>query len=445
MRRAFGSTFRRRRPDGSYLRHWYCRWTEPAPEGPVSPSPNPKEGAAPPTASPQPAGAHRAPRARRRLRVAGLTRASAEQLLDAIEAEQRLALELARGAALPAADVAGGDGGEEVVAADSRGHDGAGPSTTPRGGTSPAEDVAAAVRREAARARSLAGVAPAVLNAWAAILAPGTMRNRRATLARWAARLGPGPVSAITAADIQAAVRTMRGQGLAASTVATEVGILSAAFRTMARELRLRLPPNPCHRDQGLTLPAVHANPRPHLPAAAVESFIRACPSNIRPQVVLLADAGLRPGEVLGLLWGEVSLDLRALLLRNTKTHRGRTVPLTDRAVEVLAAARTELLLQPSPSSPVFTLPERRFRDLFRKAARAERLPRLVLYSFRHGLASGLLQEGAPISVVRDLLGHSNVRTTDVYLRSLPDDAGRQAVEDLGRARASASVRPPSL
>ena len=92
MRRAFGSTFRRRRPDGSYLRHWYCRWTEPAPEGPVSPSPNPKEGAAPPTASPQPAGAHRAPRARRRLRVAGLTRASAEQLLDAIEAELRLAV-----------------------------------------------------------------------------------------------------------------------------------------------------------------------------------------------------------------------------------------------------------------------------------------------------------------------------------------------------------------
>jgi len=141
------------------------------------------------------------------LRAAGTTRASAEALLDALRGEVRLAR---------------GQG---------------------QGNQSPSD----AGRRKEAASLPLATLAPEVLDVWSSTLAPGSLRDRRGALARWALRLGPRSLSDVTRADVEEAVRKMREgapgkKGLAASTVRTEVGILSSALETLRRALRVPLP-----------------------------------------------------------------------------------------------------------------------------------------------------------------------------------------------------------
>jgi len=329
---------------------------------------------------------------RAHLRAAGTTRASAEALLDALRGEVRLARGL---------------------------------KTPPDSG-----------RRKEAASLALATLTPEVLKVWRSSLAPGSLRDRRGALARWALRLGSRPLSDLTRADIEEAVRTLLAgrpgtKGLAASTVRTEVGILSSAFETLRRALRVPLPVNPC---RGVRLPSLHARARPHLPPGALDRLLAACPSEHRGPLTVMADTGLRPAELFRLTFAEVDLELDSLRLTRTKTYQTRTLPLTARARAILLEAR-QARPDAGPDQLVFPVSEKGLRRGFREAAKAAGLPNLVPYTLRHAYASTLILEGAPPSVVRDLLGHANIKTTDIYLRSLPGDAARAAVNALERAR----------
>ena len=66
------------------------------------------------------------------------------------------------------------------------------------------------------------------------------------------------------------------------------------------------------------------------------------------------------------------------------------------------------------------------------RAVRAGGLDRAVTpHMFRHSTATELLARGASIDVVKELLGHASIRSTEAYLH--PDvDALRAAVDRLG-------------
>jgi integrase len=51
----------------------------------------------------------------------------------------------------------------------------------------------------------------------------------------------------------------------------------------------------------------------------------------------LAIETGLRRGELLGIRWRDISFDAAVLHVPFTKTDKPRTIPLTDRAVEILA------------------------------------------------------------------------------------------------------------
>jgi integrase len=54
----------------------------------------------------------------------------------------------------------------------------------------------------------------------------------------------------------------------------------------------------------------------------------------------LAIETGLRRGELLGIRWRDANLSAAILHVPFTKTDKARTIPLTDRAVEILAARK---------------------------------------------------------------------------------------------------------
>jgi integrase/recombinase XerC len=137
--------------------------------------------------------------------------------------------------------------------------------------------------------------------------------------------------------------------------------------------------------------------------------------------VECLYGAGLRVGELAGLTRNR--LDERRHLVRVLgKGSRERVVPISRRAVKALHRYWTALGRQPEAAGPLLPGPRGRgvtARTLERDAASI--LARLGpsaathAHALRHSFASHLLDRGADLRAVQELLGHRNLATTQIY------------------------------
>jgi integrase/recombinase XerD len=151
--------------------------------------------------------------------------------------------------------------------------------------------------------------------------------------------------------------------------------------------------------------------------------------------------AGLRVSEL-------VSLPKSAARARDPfiaikgKGGRERIVPLTRRAKEAMTAYRALLEAKsPALAATPFLFPadsdsghftrQAFARDLKDAAIAAGIAPSVVHpHALRHAFASHLLQNGADLRVVQELLGHADISTTQIYTHVL-DERMRAMVRDL--------------
>lgn len=137
----------------------------------------------------------------------------------------------------------------------------------------------------------------------------------------------------------------------------------------------------------------------------------------------LLYGAGLRVSEVCGLVADDVDRARRWVTVTG-KGAKVRRVPLGDPARAALARyvgeARSLLLTDESPADVLFV--NARGRPLTTRDARrvVERHPlpdgrTLSPHAFRHAYATHLLEGGADLRAVQELLGHADLATTQIY------------------------------
>jgi integrase len=180
--------------------------------------------------------------------------------------------------------------------------------------------------------------------------------------------------------------------------------------------------------------------------------------------VAVLAYAGLRPGEAIGLRWNDVGA--RTLLveravafgrLKSTKTGKARTVRLLAPLAETLGAWR-HISPRPAPTDLLFPSPDgspwngdrtRNWRKrAFADAAAAAGVPNARPYDLRHSFVSLLIAQGASVVEVARQAGHAPTMTLDTYAHLFDElaDAPKSSAEALIRAaRAQESVREVSV
>ncbi|WP_227267726.1 tyrosine-type recombinase/integrase [Roseobacter weihaiensis] len=140
--------------------------------------------------------------------------------------------------------------------------------------------------------------------------------------------------------------------------------------------------------------------------------------------IKLLIVTGLRIGELTNLKIRDVSTDASQMIVRG-KGNKERMVFVPDE--ELQSAFRQYCIVRTkhgSLDSPLFlNAVGRRLRSqTFRKRLRvlSHRLgiaPHLTPHRFRHSAATLLIEEGTDIRMVQALLGHANLRTTEIYVR----------------------------
>jgi integrase/recombinase XerD len=258
----------------------------------------------------------------------------------------------------------------------------------------------------------------------AAQRAPRTVDAYRRDLADLAGYLGRSPVAA-TSGDIDGWLADLRGRGQAPSSIARR----AAAARTFYRHL-VALGQRSDNPAADVDLPRRRQRLPRSLSLGEVERLIDAAngttPRSLRDRalVELLYGAGLRVSEAVGLERGAVDLEGRAVRCIG-KGDKERVVPLGSQAVESLRRylARGRPYLDRRHRPELFLNAQGggltragAFLILRRLAASAGLDPgRVHPHLLRHSFATHLLEGGADLRSVQELLGHADLGTTELY------------------------------
>ena len=144
--------------------------------------------------------------------------------------------------------------------------------------------------------------------------------------------------------------------------------------------------------------------------------------------MLMILTLGLRVSEATKMRCEHIDFSRRSLFVKEAKGKRDRMLPLPQVVIGPLRG-----WLKGRKKGPVFPSPRgghlttRAVQLLFKRTAvkagleDALKARKYHPHSFRHEFAVRLLRSGADIMEIKDLLGHSNLQTTTIYLATDPD------------------------
>jgi len=246
-------------------------------------------------------------------------------------------------------------------------------------------------------------------------------------LSRLAERLGAADLSALTPQALSEHIGELNTSGkYAPATVRRHIATLRCFCRYLHRRRLLPHNPFPPH------LRAPRSSPLPQAISYAEVQRLLSTPDTrrllgVRDRALLetLYASGMRVSECCGLELADLDLDAGFARVRG-KGGKVRLCPLGDYAVEWLRRylAETRTALPPSARSSKVFLSRRgelsrvhAFRLVRAYAAGAGITVRVTPHTLRHSFATHLLENGADIRVVQELLGHASISTVEFYTR----------------------------
>lgn len=153
---------------------------------------------------------------------------------------------------------------------------------------------------------------------------------------------------------------------------------------------------------------------------------------HLTPIVLLTLNTGLRRGEIFNLRWPDINFQTKTLTVQGATAKSGETrhIPLNSESIDVLKkwlsqSVGTEWVFPGKEQEQLNTI-KTAWRGLISKAKTKD----FRFHDLRHSFASKLVMRGIPLNTVRDLLGHSDLKTTLRYAHLAPDHKA-DAVEAL--------------
>ncbi len=157
-----------------------------------------------------------------------------------------------------------------------------------------------------------------------------------------------------------------------------------------------------------------------YLTIEQVQAIAQHASKNVQAAIWIALLTGARRGEICKLQTQDIGTDSITIQAGNTKTLRTRTVPIIP-------------ALRPWLSSIPLAVNFEGLKSGFVRAREAAGMPSVHFHDLRHSCASILINMGAPLEVVRAILGHTTVKTTERYAH-LQISKQRDALEMLSAA-----------
>lgn len=232
------------------------------------------------------------------------------------------------------------------------------------------------------------------------------------------------------------------------TTIARKTSSLKAFFRFLCEEGLLQ--PDPMERITGPKLPR-------QIPDFLYQEQIGALmdlpsleePEGVRDRLLLeiLYGTGIRVGELVRIRTGDLDRDKRCIRVTG-KGNRERVVPYgmeVARILERYLAESLPVLGDPGSDHLFFNsrrgpLSDRSVRKILFGYGKKMGLGGLYPHMLRHSYATHLLENGADLRVVQELLGHENLSTTQIYTH-----LSRKRLQEVYRKAHPHGKEPPEM
>jgi integrase/recombinase XerC len=254
---------------------------------------------------------------------------------------------------------------------------------------------------------------------------PHTLRAYAKDLGRFAAFIGTADAAGVDHVAIRRFLSHLYDQNLSKTSVARTLAALRSFYRWLAREGEVEQNPAALVSTPRLPkkLPRVptieEMNSLLDAPMPEHASF----PARDRLIFELLYGCGIRNSELVGIQLDDIRWSNEAILIRG-KGKKERYVPFGESAREALAAylpARQETLGKKSTRALLLNqrggpLTTRSVGRIVKAIAVAKGLPPDVHpHTLRHAFGTHMLEEGADLRAIQELLGHERLSTTQRY------------------------------
>ncbi|MDE6770697.1 MAG: tyrosine recombinase XerD [Muribaculaceae bacterium] len=248
-----------------------------------------------------------------------------------------------------------------------------------------------------------------------------------------------------TEQDFHLLLATLRDLGISARSQARMIAGLRSFFKFLRLEGYIMFDPSELLESPQL--------PR-HLPdvlsIGEIDAMIAAIPQgkdeSLRNEAIIetLYGSGLRVSELVDLRISRISLDDRLMIVEG-KGSKQRMVPMSPSSVELIRAylpERDRLNIKPAGRDVLFL--NRRGAPLTRVmvfyiirdlAALAGIQKKVSPHTMRHSFATHLLEGGANLRAIQEMLGHESIATTEIYLHLDRSRLRRELLEHHPRYR----------
>lgn len=239
---------------------------------------------------------------------------------------------------------------------------------------------------------------------------------------------------------LRTAYKTKQGKALSDKTIRHHYCVLTLIFGfAIEQELIIK---NPMDKVECPKLAKKKVEAFTQEQAEVFFSLLPKCSIDFRCMLYLLITTGLRRGELLGLQWGDIDFDNLTIEIKRNVTYTkrkgivvdtpktensNRIIPLLSVVAELLKHYKREFHLFSQTNTFVFpsdkgnTIPKdpnaitRKVKNFMKRNG----LPELSPHDLRHSCATLLLNNGADIKSVQEILGHSDASTTlNFYVKS---------------------------
>lgn len=163
-----------------------------------------------------------------------------------------------------------------------------------------------------------------------------------------------------------------------------------------------------------------------YLSREEVATLIKAAPDRMRPLIETFLHTGFRRDELIHLTWADVDFKNKVVSVQakdgwHPKDYETRHIPLTDRLAEVLREIPKGDDTHVFKSGVGTPLDADVLSHNFLRLVRSCGIKNTSIHTLRHTFASHLVMNSVDLYTVQKLLGHSSIKTTEIYAHLAPD------------------------
>ena len=146
------------------------------------------------------------------------------------------------------------------------------------------------------------------------------------------------------------------------------------------------------------------------------ERLLKVLPEYLKRIVLVALNTGLRKSNILNLRWEQINFDFKFIEVLENKGNKHILLPLNDCLLKLFEETPVEEREGYVFVNPETGLPYKDIKKAWATALKAAEIENFRFHDLRHTVGTRLAKENVPVNVIKEILAHSDVKTTMRYV-----------------------------